>query len=143
VRLLWTAFGLGLSPFAPGTFGTLLGVALALVAPPGWGLLAGVVAVTGAGLLLAPAAARATGRADPPEFVLDEVAGYLATLLFLPRGGPWVLAGAFLAFRLFDIWKPWPIRRIERLPGGWGAMADDLAAAVYAQATLRLCLLAL
>ena len=71
---------------------------------------------------------------DPPEVVIDEVAGQSLTLAFapMPLGLPWIAAG-FVAFRLFDIWKPWPVSLAERrLPGGLGIMADDIVAALYA-----------
>ena len=103
----------------------ILGVALAIVLVLGLGL--------------APWAERHWGGKDPREFVLDEVAGmWLVGLLcphaFLSPGSSRLLGVAlgFIAFRVFDVAKPWPIRRIERLPGGWGVMLDDLMAAVYA-----------
>ena len=71
--------------------------------------------------------------------VIDEVAGMLVTLLAVPVGFAGALIG-FFAFRLFDIVKPFPAREAERLPGGWGVMADDLVAGVYAQVLLRLVL---
>jgi phosphatidylglycerophosphatase A len=137
-RLLGTAFGLGLLPVAPGTWGTLLGVALAFLA----GRLAGAgteqlvvlglaFVVTVGGVPLASAAEKEAGRKDPGWFVLDEVAGYLIAILGHPLTWPFLL-GAFLAFRVFDIWKPPPIRRLEKEGGGVGVMADDLMAGIYA-----------
>jgi phosphatidylglycerophosphatase A len=76
---------------------------------------------------------------DPHSFVLDEVAGQWLTLLFVPLSAhtlPCIAAGFFL-FRAFDIAKPFPIRRIERLPGGWGILLDDVAAAIYAGVAFR------
>ena len=146
-RLLWTGFGLGLLPRAPGTWGTLLGVALAggAGALPGTHvvLLALVLVLFFAGAHLARWAAAETRRADPPSFVLDEVVGYLAAVLWLPVADrPWlVLGGAFVLFRVLDIAKPWPIGRLERAPGGWGVMLDDLAAGLIANAGLRISLL--
>ena len=138
-RILWTCLGLGMVPFAPGTFGTLGGVALGLLLPESLWLLGAVAVLLVVGLPLARLAERVTGRADPGSFVLDEVAGYLVALLWLPEGHDrWlVLSLAFLAFRLFDIAKPPPVRRLERLPGGWGVMVDDLAAGVYANLLLQ------
>jgi phosphatidylglycerophosphatase A len=142
-RLLATAFGLGLLPFAPGTWGTLAGVALAWLlgrlpeGPTQQLVLVGLaVAVTVAGVPLARAAEKEAGRKDPGWFVLDEVAGYLVAVLGLPLRGP-VLLGAFVAFRVFDIWKPPPIRRLERESGGIGVMADDLMAGIYANVAVR------
>jgi len=134
-RLLGSGLGLGLIPFAPGTFGTLGGVLLAWLCPSDLALIATAAAVFTVGLLLA---AR-LGGADPGWFVLDEVAAYLLVPLTLGRSW-WVWGGAFLFFRVFDIAKPWPIRRLEKVPGGWGVMLDDLLAALYAHAALRLLL---
>lgn len=126
---------------APGTFGTLLGVALAWLAASDLWIAAAAAAVTLLGVPLAAYAERREGRKDPGSFVLDEVAGYLVAVLYLPPG--WTVLGlAFVAFRLFDIAKPWPVRSLERLSGGWGVMLDDLAAGVYANLLVRLVLLA-
>jgi phosphatidylglycerophosphatase A len=137
-RLLGTAFGLGLLPVAPGTWGTLFGVALAWLA----GRLADTATqqlvlvglaflVTLLAVPLARAAEEHAGRKDPGWFVLDEVAGYLVAVLGHPLTWPYLL-GAFVAFRVFDIWKPPPIRRLEREGGGIGVVADDLMAGIYA-----------
>jgi len=97
----------------------------------------------------APAAIAATGKTDPREVVVDEVAGQAVTFLAVPflaagassAGQIWVIAAAgFGLFRLFDIAKPWPIRRLERLPEGWGVLADDLMAGVYAWIVLQVCI---
>ena len=83
-------------------------------------------------------ASRRLGRPDPPQVVWDEVVGYLACMLAAPPGWYWVVAG-FLAFRFFDIVKPWPIAWLDRrVPGGQGIMVDDLAAAVYAWGAVQL-----
>jgi len=80
------------------------------------------------------------GRPDPGRIVVDEICGQLIALAFLPGG--WVPVGiSFALFRFFDIIKPWPIRRLESLPGGWGIMADDVAAGLVAAALARLALL--
>jgi len=134
-RFLGTAFGLGLLPVAPGTWGTLLGVALAWGASrvPGtpFVLVGLAFAITVLGVPLARAAEKEAGRKDPGWFVLDEVAGYLVAVLGHPLTWPYLL-GAFVAFRVFDIWKPPPIRRLEKEGGGIGVMADDLMAGIYA-----------
>jgi phosphatidylglycerophosphatase A len=137
-RLLGTAFGLGLLPVAPGTWGTLLGVALAFLvgllettATQQLVLLGLACAVTVVGVPLARAAEKEAARQDPGWFVLDEVAGYLVAVLGHPLTWPYLL-GAFVAFRVFDIWKPPPIRRLEKEGGGIGVMADDLMAGIYA-----------
>ena len=143
-KLLWTVFGLGLLPRAPGTFGTLAGVAIAVGAlqlpQTNLVILGAAVVVTLAAVPLARAAEAATGKKDPQSFVLDEVAGYLVAILGLPIAShPWliVLAG-FALFRLFDILKPPPIRRLEKGPGGIGVVADDLMAGVYANVCLHI-----
>ena len=145
-RLLWTWFGCGFSPIAPGTAGTAGALAVAglvLLLPAGWqtqaALAAGVVVATAFSVALGPAAERARGKKDPGEFVIDEVAGAWLTLLFQPVHERTAVAfvGAFFLFRLTDIFKPWPARRLESLPGGWGITVDDLAAAVYANLLLR------
>jgi len=136
-RLLWSGFGLGLSPWAPGTCGTLLGVLLAWFLPGDLWLGGVALGITLLGAPLARVAERREGRTDPPSFVLDEVAGYLLTMMMVPRT-PLGLALGFVAFRVADITKPPPIRKLEEIPGGWGVMADDLLAAVYANVALRL-----
>ena len=134
-----TAFGLGLLPVAPGTWGTLLGVAVhaaAAQAPRPWDsacLCAALAATIVAGLALCPWAERHFGARDPRPVVLDEVAGYMLTALCLPRWPlPVAMTAAFVSSRVFDVAKPFPIRRLEKLPAGWGVMLDDLLASVYA-----------
>ncbi len=78
------------------------------------------------------------GQKDSQKIVIDEIAGYLVTMLFIPFQWKWALAG-FLLFRLFDIWKPFPIRKLEhQLKGGWGVVMDDVAAGVYANVILHI-----
>ena len=133
VRILGSCFGLGLLPKAPGTFGTLGGVAIAhFLVPDARTLLFVTLALAIAGTGLAALAEKQAGGKDPQWFVLDEVVGYLAVLIGLPFHEPWCLAAAFVAFRIFDITKPPPVRNVEQLPGGIGIMADDVVAAVYA-----------
>jgi len=138
--------GLGYAPFASGTFGTLGGVAVALalihVAVPRWGWHFGLAAAVAAavvlvvGIALGGWAERWYGFKDPKPFVLDEVLGYLIAVLRIKDGVPEVreLLLAFFAFRLFDVVKPWPARRLEFLPKGVGIMLDDLVAGLYALA---------
>lgn len=161
-RLLGSALGVGRVPGPAGTWGSLATVLAVVAlfglagAGEGWagrGLLAdslverptvsagwwwpGLVAVaclTLIGVLVGQRAAADWGVDDPGSFVLDEVAGQLLALLPLLPGplDPLGLATAFVAFRLFDIWKPPPVGALERLPGGAGIMADDLAAGLIA-----------
>jgi phosphatidylglycerophosphatase A len=133
-------FGSGRLPWAPGTFGTLPGVVLYL-------LLAGLalgpyLAVTAVllliGIPLCGRAARTLGRTDPPSVVWDEIVGYLITMIAIAPSWPAVVAG-FAAFRLFDIWKPWPIGWIDRqVGGGLGIMLDDVVAGLMALALMHL-----
>ena len=134
-----TGLGTGYAPVASGTFGSLPGLALA------WGLaavggeaalLAGAVVVAVAGVVAAGRAAEIFGEEDPGRVVVDEVAGQMVALLFVPKTLPLLAAGFFL-FRALDVWKPWPARRLEDLPGGSGIMADDLAAGIYANLILQ------
>lgn len=140
VRLLIsTGLGIGYIPLAPGTFGSLLGVVLHvllyLVGGPA-AALAGLLAVTALGFWAAGAAERHFGRRDPGNVVVDEIAGQMLSLLFLPLT-PGVAVAGFLLFRLFDIVKPFPARQLEALPGGSGIMADDLMAGLYANLILQ------
>ena len=138
-RLIATAGYCGTVPVAPGTVGSAVGVvSLVLVRSSGSAGLEALVlaALVPVGVWAASAVERDCGRTDPPAVVIDEVAGMWLTLLWLPVGWAGVLAG-FLAFRIFDVVKPWPARAAERLPGGWGVMTDDVVAGVYAALTLR------
>ena len=130
--------GAGLVPRAPGTAGSIVGIPLVLILqglPFGWQL-AVWAAICAAGIWLCDRAGRALGEPDHPAIVWDEICGVAIVLLAIPAGLGWMLAG-FLAFRLFDILKPWPIHVIDaRLPNGFGVMGDDLLAAVYAIVTV-------
>jgi phosphatidylglycerophosphatase A len=142
-KVLATFFGLGMTPVLPGTVAsaatTLLFVFLLRgLSGPLYVLL--IVVLFFAGVAVSKIAADELGRPDPGRVVIDEVCGQLIALAFLPPG--WVPAGlAFALFRFFDIIKPWPIRRLEKLPGGWGIMADDVGAGLAAAALTRLALL--
>jgi len=136
--LIATSLGAGFSPVAPGTMGTLTAVPLAwaLARGPAWVFVAATVAVTAIGTWAASRFIAASGTHDDQRIVVDEVAGYLVTLLLVPK--TWVHLGfAFVLFRLFDIWKPPPVRQIdEHVMGGFGVMADDLGAGVYGMLVL-------
>ena len=129
----------GYVPFAPGTAGSIVGLALYGAAvtvggtPVQLGLLAAVLAV---GVWSSAASERHFRKTDPGVVVIDEVAGMLVTLLGLQVAWRGALAG-FLAFRFFDVVKLFPARRAERLPGGWGVMADDVVAGLHAHLLLR------
>jgi phosphatidylglycerophosphatase A len=192
-----TAFGVGYIPKAPGTFGSMVGIAVAILTHPvslimiigllffqgGLGidlpvfrghsapvllLVPSLVAFAIVGLIGLWSSSRAatyTGLKDPQHVVIDEVSGMQLTLILaiVPFGLPTRLLPAdeasvfglysalsllnwkylllgFILFRVFDIWKPWPVRQLERLPGGWGIMADDWMAGIYAAILLRVAL---
>jgi phosphatidylglycerophosphatase A len=116
----------------PGTLGSLPPVALVwLLAPGDVAVAAAAALVAGLGVWAGGREERRIGRHDPPVVVVDEVAGMLVALVGHPRtlGVCLVL---FLLFRVMDVWKPVPIRWLQALPGGWGIVADDLLAGVYA-----------
>ena len=130
----------GYAPVAPGTAGSLVGLGVyALVRWYGGPGLEAIVlsAVVAVGVWSASVGERYFGKTDPGHVVIDEVAGMLLTLLWLPVTWVGALVG-FLAFRVFDIIKPFPAGAAERLPRGWGVMADDLVAGVYAHLVVRL-----
>jgi phosphatidylglycerophosphatase A len=138
VRLIATGLFSGYSPFAPGTAGSLVGLAIYFL--PGFEstlLLAPAAVVTFfIGVFASARMEKALGE-DPPVVVVDEVVGMWISLLFLPKG-VWIAGLSFLLFRFFDIVKPPPARHLEALQHGWGIMLDDVAAAVYANAATRL-----
>lgn len=134
VMLLALGFGSGLLPRAPGTWGTVVGVALyAVLLPLGMPAVALFTAMAIlAGWPICALAARRLGVHDHPAIVWDEVAGVLVALLFVPAHWPWLIAG-FAAFRGFDVLKPWPIGWLDRrVGGGLGIMIDDLVAGLMA-----------
>jgi phosphatidylglycerophosphatase A len=139
--LVATGLGSGYSPIAPGTAGSLVGLALF------WPLrdlglpvqLAALLLLFFVGVKSATSLAAGMGRKDPGLVVVDEVAGMWTTLLLLPYT-PSVAALAFIAFRVMDVFKPYPARQLEALPGGWGIMCDDLMAGVYANLLVQVVL---
>jgi phosphatidylglycerophosphatase A len=138
-NLVSTAFGAGYSPIAPGTAGSAVGLVLfvAVHRLSAAGQVAAIVVGFLGGVVAATTTARALGRKDPGLVVWDEVVGMWATLAFLPLTPATALFG-FLLFRAMDIVKPYPARDLEKLPDGWGIMADDLMAGVYANLLLRI-----
>jgi phosphatidylglycerophosphatase A len=156
---LATAGGLGYFPKAPGTFGSLAGLAISVAATwfwsrriiavmnmerstsfwnekdliPGLGCIAATAVIAAIGVWASDRVAQASGIKDPQFVVIDEVSGQQLTYLLAGVGGNWkYLLLGFILFRLFDIWKPFPARQAESLPGGWGIMADDWVAGIYA-----------
>lgn len=156
VSLALTTWGVGYIPGAPGTYGSAVGVAIYIGVgrlvevgrptdvivetwPHIWpGEVSALVCIlllvfSLLGIWASGRAIELLGNSDPSQAVVDEVMGQLVTFLFVPFGIGWplILAG-FLLFRLFDIWKPYPVRTLEVLPGGLGICADDIVAGVYA-----------
>lgn len=134
VIFLAAGCGLGFVPRASGTFGTLLGIPILFLSGASPMVAIFMIAL---GIWLCGRAEEIFGEHDDGRIVLDEIAGYLAASLFLPVTWPYALA-AFALFRVFDITKPGPIGRLQSLPGGWGIMADDVAAGVAANIVLQL-----
>lgn len=143
-----TGLGAGYSPFAPGTAGAFVGAVLLY----GWFHLAAYfgydIQLNGFPFVLALLVCLLLGiwstdivepewGKDPSKVVIDEVLGMWVSMAFVSITIPNLLI-AFFLFRLFDIWKPWPIRKLESLPGGWGVMLDDLLAGIYANICMHL-----
>lgn len=151
---LWVAQGLGLGwiPFAPGTFGSFLGLvwfAMLIATGSFWAYLAGAIEGIAFSIWLCDDAEKILGETDPPSVVLDEIIAIPFCFLpwvfsewlrhvalpsvsyFFTGWQLWLTLGIVVLFRVFDIWKPWPVRQIQRLPGGWGVTVDDLFAAFY------------
>lgn len=130
----------GYFPFAPGTVGSAVGLVVYAAVRSGHSALLESAVIAGlfaAGVWAGTTAERFFGGIDPGPIVIDEVVGMLMTLAFIPVGWSGALAG-FVLFRIFDVIKPYPAGRFERLHGGLGVMADDAMAAVYANLSLRL-----
>ena len=152
-RIAWfigSGFGCGLSPLAPGSVGSLAAAIilylLSFAIPNGWYSWPGSVAIV---LLSAGGLAVgvwATGRMstsenpDPGSATWDEFVGMWLTCLFIPFGQPIWLSVAFVVFRALDVLKPWPSRRLESLPGGWGIMLDDVGAGLWGMLIMLLLL---
>jgi phosphatidylglycerophosphatase A len=150
-KTLWawltaTFFGAGLLKPGPGTYGSIAALLLWLAAahalhPTRAALAIGTalaaIAATLIGIPAATIVARESGREDPGIVVIDEVAGQLFTLILCPPDWPHAIL-ALILFRLFDIFKPWPIRKLESLPAGTGIMLDDVAAGLFALICVQL-----
>lgn len=142
VHFLAFGFGSGLAPWAPGTAGTMVGLAFDVLlrsAGIGWTpRLVIALLVTAAGIWICGESARRLGEHDHPGIVWDEIAGILLTMLAAPAGWRGMLFG-FALFRLFDVLKPWPIGWADRrVTGGLGIMLDDTLAALFAIAAMML-----
>jgi phosphatidylglycerophosphatase A len=139
VHFLSVGFGIGTVPVAPGTFGTLIAIPFYLLLQHLPLVMYGMIVLVAAlvGIWLCDKTAKALGEHDHPSIVWDEMVGYWLTMFAAPKGWVWVILG-FGLFRLFDIWKPWPIGWVDRhVSGGFGIMFDDILAAVYAGLILQ------
>ena len=140
--LIATGFGSGYAPIAPGTAGSAVGLLLwwplCSLTPEAQAVAIALVSL--AGVVAASHVARAVGLKDPGIVVVDEVVGMWLSLFALPFT-PVTATVGFILFRALDVWKPFPARRLEMLPEGWGIVADDLMVGIYANVLLRLGLL--
>ena len=134
-----TVMGVGYIPWAPGTFGSLVGLLIPLLLPVrGWASLALLAGAAAAAIPPVSRAGGLLGCTDASAIVVDEVLGMWLTLWAVPLHW-WTLLVGFLLFRLFDIVKPFPVGWLEaRVPGGAGVLADDLAAGAMANGVLHL-----
>lgn len=146
MRKVWlviaTFFGSGLSPLAPGTCGSLVTMLLVYFIKPYWQApltiqLAAIVMVFIVGIPAGNAAEKHFNKKDPGACVIDEVAGQMISLLLVPHKISFYIAGFFL-FRVFDIVKPFPVSRLEKIPGGLGIILDDIMAGLYALVLMQL-----
>ena len=140
IHFLAFGFGSGLSPIAPGTMGTLAVIPIYLLMQP-LSLLSYIIFtlfISIVGIWICGASSQKLGVHDHGGIVWDEFAGYLITMIAAPQGWLWVVIG-FVLFRIFDIWKPWPIRVIDKqVAGGLGIMLDDVLAGIFAGVTLQI-----
>ena len=139
IKWLATGFGSGLSPFAPGTMGTLVGVVICLLCLPlRWPMrLLIVIALSALSIYVAGRAEKIYQKKDDQRIVIDEIIGFQITMLPVAITVLHLCVG-FVLFRVFDISKPFPINNLQRLPGGWGVVIDDVAAGIYAGAMMLL-----
>ena len=134
IHILAFGFGAGASPKAPGTAGTLVAIPifLLLVQVPLFLYVIGVLLVTGFGVYICDRCSKDLRVHDHSGIVWDEIAGYLITMIAVPVN-PWTVITGFFLFRLFDIWKPWPIQYFDKqVKGGLGIMMDDVIAGIFA-----------
>ena len=140
-RLIATGFFTGYAPVAPGTAGSILGLFLYWLIPDSETHIFIFITVTCffLGVWAATAIENESGIKDNQIIVIDEIIGVFITCLYLDKSWVWLVA-ACLLFRFFDILKPYPAKKLEKLPSGWGVMMDDVAAAVYSFICLRILL---
>lgn len=139
--IIATGFGLGYSPLAPGTAGSLLALLMAffIFRENYVILISAAIIFFGIGIVSATFVEKDQGSEDPGLIVVDEMVGMWIGLLFVPRLW-WTFLLAFLLFRLFDILKPFPINAVQKLNNGWGIIMDDVLAGIYTLVTMHLLL---
>ncbi|MFH1836808.1 MAG: phosphatidylglycerophosphatase A [Candidatus Omnitrophota bacterium] len=136
-RLIATVFGIGYSPVAPGTMGSLAGLGLCLLLHKYTALYILVfLALFASGVIVSKRIEKEAGEKDPSFIVIDEFACILIAFLFVPIR-PMILITGFAIYRFIDISKIFPLKRLERLSGGWAVMLDDLAAGIYTNLALQ------
>ncbi len=143
-KIIGSGFGTGLSPVIPGTVGSLLAIAIYMVSPIEsnslWAI-AAIISVTAIGIWACDTLVTEYDK-DPRKAVWDEFIGMWITCLFLPKETLWI-AAAFICFRVLDITKPYPAKKLERLHGGIGIMADDILVGLYGAIILNIIRIAL
>ncbi len=139
IKLLATGFGSGLSPVAPGTIGTLVGIPICLFSLPLiWPLrFLFVIVILALAVFISGRAEMIYSKKDDQRIVIDEIAGFQVAMLPVAITGLH-LCLAFVLFRIFDIWKPFPVSKLQGLPGGWGVVMDDVGAGIYAGVVMLL-----
>ncbi len=140
ILVLATGFGVGYSPVAPGTLGTLIAIPafyfLSNISSPIYEIT--LIGFFFLSVWVSENAEIFLGKKDDQKIVIDEIMGFLVTMLWIPKAAILILIG-FLLFRFFDILKPFPIRRLERnLKGGYGVVLDDVMAGIYANIVLQI-----
>lgn len=145
-KIISTIFGVGYFPLAPGTMGSLAALIVYWICPEinALQLAMIILGISALGIYTATITEREMKNKlgqergiDPGIVVIDEVIGMLIALLFVPKTALFLIA-AFIFFRIFDITKPYPIRRMEKFPGGWGIVLDDVIAGIYANIAIQL-----
>ncbi len=133
IKILATGFGSGLSPFAPGTMGTLVGIPVCLACLPlTWPVrFLFVIILSALAIFVSGRAEIIYEKKDDQRIVIDEIAGFQVAMLPVAITGLNICA-AFVLFRIFDIWKPFPVNKLQNLPGGLGVVIDDVGAGIYA-----------
>ena len=138
--ILASGFGTGYAPVVPGTVGTLVAIPLWWLCSGLAPVIYGLISLAGfmLGVWVCSRAMSITGEHDNPEIVIDEVVGYFVALAFVPIDTVWVIV-SFFVFRVFDVFKPWPINWLDRnVSGGFGVMLDDLVAGVFTAVVVML-----